>query len=196
MAFKGEPSPAESETSVEVEKLYAQIGQLKVENDFSLKKKCAEIGDKRQRMEMIDPNHQKLLVQKQCDILAVPRSSVYYQPIPEKPENINMMHLMDKNLLVHPREGVVSMVDWLKEKGYPVGPTWVRRLFKLMGYQTLYRRKHLTMGALRESNKPYLLRGLKVTHANQVWCTDITYIPLARGLVYIRAFIDVYRQRL
>lgn len=145
---------------------------------------------------MIEPNHQKLSVRKQCEILAVPRSSVYYQPIPEKPENIKMMHLMDKHLLVHPTEGVVSMVDWLKEKGYPVGPKRIRRLFKLMGHQTMYRRKNLTKGALREFIKPYLLRGLKITHANQVWCTDITYIPMAKGFLYMTAFIDVYSRKI
>lgn len=145
---------------------------------------------------MINPNHQKLSVRKQCDILAVPRSSVYYQPIPEKPENVKMMLLMDKHLLVHPTEEVVSMVDWLKEKGYPVGPKRIRRLFKLMGHQTLYRRKNLTKGALREFIKPYLLMGLKITHANQVWCTDITYIPMAKGFLYITAFIDVYSRKI
>jgi putative transposase len=112
-------------------------------------------------MEMISPGHKILSVRKQCEILSVPRSSLYYQPIPEKPENVKMMNLMDKHLLVHPTEGVVSMVDWLKEKGYPVGPKRIRRLFKLMGHQTLYRRKNLTKGALREFIKPYLLRGLK-----------------------------------
>lgn len=145
---------------------------------------------------MINPDHTILSVRKQCEILAVPRSSLYYQPIPEKLENVKMMHLMDEHLLGHPTEGVVSMVDWLKEKGYPVGPKRIRRLFKLMGHQTLYRRKNLTKGALREFIKPYLLRGLKITHANQVWCTDITYIPMARGFLYRTGFIDVYSRKI
>jgi putative transposase len=143
-------------------------------------------------MEMIRSNHKILSVRKQCDILSVPRSSLYYQPIPEKPENVKMMHLMDHHLVVHPTEGVISMVDMLRDLGYPVGPKRIRRLFKLMGYQTLYRRKNLTKTALKEFIKPYLLRGLKITHANQVWCTDITYIPMARGFMYMTAFIDVY----
>lgn len=145
---------------------------------------------------MINPSHKTLSVRRQCEILAVPRSSIYYQPVPEKPENVKMMNLMDKHLLLHPTEGVVSMVDWLKEKGYPVGPKRIRRLFKLMGHQTLYRRKNLTKGAQREFIKPYLLRGLKITHANQVWCTDITYIPMAKGFLYMTAFIDVYSRKI
>jgi len=147
-------------------------------------------------MEMIATSHKTLSVRKQCDILSVPRSSLYYQPIPEKPENVKMMHIMDRHLIKHPTEGVVSMVDMLKDMGYPVGPKRIRRLFKLMGYQTLYRRKNLTKGALKEFIKPYLLRGLKITHANQVWCTDITYIPMARGFMYMTAFIDVYSRKI
>jgi putative transposase len=147
-------------------------------------------------MEMIRSNFKILSVRKQCDILSVPRSSLYYQPIPEKPENVKMMHLMDRHLLAHPTEGVISMVDMLRDLGYPVGPKRIRRLFKLMGYQTLYRRKNLTKTALKEFIKPYLLRGLKITHANQVWCTDITYIPMARGFMYMTAFIDVYSRKI
>lgn len=147
-------------------------------------------------MEMIRPRHRTLSIRKQCDILSVPRSSLYYRPIPEKPENVKMMHIMDKHLLKHPTEGVVSMVDYLKDMGYPVGPKRIRRLFKLMGHQTIYRRKNLTKGALKEFIKPYLLRGLKITHANQVWCTDITYIPMARGFMYMTAFIDVYSRKI
>jgi putative transposase len=147
-------------------------------------------------MEMIRTGHKMLSIRKQCDILSVPRSSLYYQPIPEKPENVKMMQLMDRHLINHPTEGVVSMVDLLKEKGYPVGPKRIRRLFRLMDHQTLYRRKNLTKMALREFIKPYLLRGLKITHANQVWCTDITYIPMAHGFMYMAAFIDVYSRKI
>lgn len=147
-------------------------------------------------MEAIKAGHSKLSLRKQCDLLSIPRSSFYYEPIPEKPENIKMMNLMDKHLTLHPTEGVVSMVDWLKEKGYPVGPKRVRRLFRMMGYQTIYRRKNLTKGALRAFIKPYLLRGLKITHANQVWCIDITYIPMAKGFMYMTAFIDVYSRKI
>lgn len=103
---------------------------------------------------------------------------------------------MDEHLLNHPTEGVLSMVEWLKEKGYPVGPKRIRRLFRMMGHQTLYRRKNLTKGALKAFIKPYLLRGLEITRANQVWCTDITYIPMAKGFMYMTAFIDVFSRKI
>lgn len=68
-------------------------------------------------MEAVKVNHAKVSVRRQCELLSIPRSSLYYTPVPEKPENVKMMALMDKHLLYHPTEGVVSMVDWLREKG-------------------------------------------------------------------------------
>ena len=150
----------------------------------------------RQRAEYIRPGMRNLSVRRQCNLLSVNRSSLYYRPVEEKPENVEMMTLMDKHLISHPTEGVVSMVYYLKERGYPIGPKRIRRLFKLMGRETIYRRKNLTKAGLREFIKPYLLRGLQITHANQVWCTDITYIPMARGFMYLTAIIDVYSRKI
>ena len=147
-------------------------------------------------MEAIRKNHAVLSVRKQCELLMVPRSSLYYAPIAEKPENVKMMSIMDPHLLKHPTEGVRSMVDMLKEMGYPVGPKRIRRLFKLMAYQPIYRRRNLTKNALREFIRPYLLRGLAITHANQVWCTDITYSPMAKGFMYMTAIMDVYSRKI
>ena len=145
---------------------------------------------------MISPGHKTISLRRQCDMLSIPRSSLYYQPIAEKPENVKMIDIMDKHLLKHSTEGVLSMVELLKSMGYPVRPKRVRRLFKVMGYQTIYRKKSLTKNDLKEFIKPYLLRGLKITHANQVWCTDITYIPMARGFMYLTTFIDLYSRRI
>lgn len=147
-------------------------------------------------MEAIKLKRSSLSLRRQCELLCVPRSSLYYAPIPEKPENLKMMTLMDKHLTTHPTEGVLSMVDWLQNKGYPVGPKRIRRLFKLMGHETIYRRKNLTKGTLRAFIKPYLLRGLAITHANQVWCTDITYIPMDKGFMYMTAIMDVNSRKI
>jgi putative transposase len=147
-------------------------------------------------MEMISHRCKTISLRKQCDILSVPRSTLYYQPIAEKPENVKMMNIMNRHLQTHATEGVKSMVDMLKGMGYPVGPKRIRRLFRLMGYQAIYQRKNLSKGALKEFIKPYLLRGMQLTHANQVWCTDITYIPMARGFMYLTAFIDVYSRKI
>jgi putative transposase len=150
----------------------------------------------KQRLELVAVKNKDLSIRKQCDLLCIPRSSLYYAPVPEKPENIKMMNIMDKHLCMHPTEGVESMVYFLREKGYPVGPKRIRRLFKLMGRQTIYRRKNLTKQGLKAFIKPYLLRNLEITHANQVWCTDITYIPMAKGFMYMTAIIDVYSRKI
>jgi len=147
-------------------------------------------------MEAIKLKRSTISLRRQCELLCVPRSSLYYAPIPEKPENLKMMSLMDQHLTAHPTEGVLSMVDWLQERGYPVGPKRIRRLFKRMGYETIYRRKNLTKGSIKAYIKPYLLRGLKIERANQVWCTDITYIPMSKGFMYMTAIIDVYSRKI
>lgn len=103
---------------------------------------------------------------------------------------------MDKHLTEHPSEGVVSLVYFLIAKNFPVGPKRIRRLLKIMGRQTLYRRKNLTKQGMKEYIKPNLLKGLEITHPNQVWCTDITYIPMRHGFMYLTAFIDVYSRKI
>jgi putative transposase len=121
---------------------------------------------------------------------------LYYKPVPEKPENIKMMEIMDKHLTDHPTEGVVSLVLFFIARNYPVGPKRIRRLLKLMGRQTIYRRKNLTKQGMKEFIKPYLLNGLDITHPNQVWCTDITYIPMRHGFMYLTAILDVYSRKI
>jgi putative transposase len=80
--------------------------------------------------------------------------------------------------------------------GFIVGPKRIRRLFRLMGRNTIYRRKNLTKSGMKEFIKPYMLRNLKISHANQIWCTDITYIPMRKGFMYMTAIIDVYSRKI
>lgn len=103
---------------------------------------------------------------------------------------------MDKHLTAHPTEGVRSLVLFFLARNYPVGPKRIRRLLKIMGRQTIYRKKNLTKQGLKEFIKPYLLKDLTITHANQVWCTDITYIPMKHGFMYLTAIIDVYSRKI
>lgn len=148
------------------------------------------------RIRLVQPRIKKLSVRRQCELLSVNRSGLYYKAMPEKPENVAMMNIMDQHLIKHPTEGVESMVLMLCAMGYPVGPKRVRRMFRIMGRQTLYRRKNLTKAGLRQFIKPYLLKGLAITAPNQVWCTDITYVPMRRGFMYLTAIIDVYSRRI
>jgi len=103
---------------------------------------------------------------------------------------------MDKHLLSHPSEGGISMVYLMTGLGFIVGPKRIRRLFRLMGRQTIYRRKNLTKMGLREYKRPYLLRNLQINRANQVWVTDITYVPMAKGFMCLTAVMDVYSREI
>ena len=145
---------------------------------------------------MIQPGLKKLSVRRQCELLEVHRSRLYYKPVEEKPENVQMMEQMDKHLMEHPTEGVLSLVFFLVARDFPVGPKRVRRLLRIMGRETIYRRRNLTKAGLKQFIRPYLLRGLVVDHPNQVWCTDITYIPMAKGFMYLTAIIDVYSRKI
>lgn len=103
---------------------------------------------------------------------------------------------MDKHLLDHPTEEVISKVLFFIARHHRVGPKRIRRLFKIMGRQRIYRRRNLTKQGMKEFKKPYLLRGLKITHDHQVWGTDITYIPMRNGFMYMTAIIDVYSRKI
>ena len=103
---------------------------------------------------------------------------------------------MDKHLTDHPTEGVLSLVLLFMARNYPVGPKRIRRLLKIMGRQTIYRRKNLTKQGMKEFIKPYLLNGLDITRPNQVWSTDITYIPMRKGFMYLTAIMDVYSRKI
>lgn len=149
-----------------------------------------------ERSLLVQPRYAKLSVRRQCELLTVNRSRLYYKPVPEKPENIKMMEVMDKHLTLHPTEGVKSLVYMFKADNHCVGPKRIRRLLRIMGRQTIYRRKNLTRAGLKEFIKPYLLKGLKITRPNQVWCTDITYIPMKQGFMYMTAFIDVFSRKI
>lgn len=150
----------------------------------------------KERWRLVSADFRGMSVRKQCEVLQVPRSSLYYKPKGENEINLKLMAIMDRHLTQHPTEGVVSMVYLLTGLGFVVGPKRIRRLFRLMGRETLYRRKNLTKCGLREYIRPYLLRNLKVERPNQVWVTDITYIPMQKGFMYLTAVMDVYSRKI
>jgi putative transposase len=116
--------------------------------------------------------------------------------VPEKPENVKMMEIMDRHLTDHPTEGVMSIVLFFIARRYPVGPKRIRRLLKIMGRQTIYQRENLTKAGMKMFIKPYLLKGLEINRPNKVWCTDITYIPMRNGFMYLTAIMDVYIRKI
>ena len=144
-----------------------------------------------QRMNLID-NQNELSVRKQCDLLTVHRSGFYYQPKGEKPENLEIMRLMDEHYMERPAEGVIRMQDFLFAIGFLVNHKRVRRLMRLMGLMAIYPKKNLSKLGLKKYIHPYLLKGLEINRPNQVWAIDITYIPMKSGFMYLTAIIDVY----
>jgi putative transposase len=145
---------------------------------------------------VIPDKNNTLSVRRQCDILSVNRSSLYYKPVGEKPENLKMMRLMDEHILKHPAEGVTSNCYMLRELGYEVNVKRVRRLLRNMGHMAVYPKKNLSKLGQAKYIRPYLLRNMNFEAANQVWCIDITYIPMAKGFMYCTAIIDVYSRKI
>jgi putative transposase len=116
---------------------------------MSFYKKLQEIRDRDLRAQLVTSRVTKLSIRKQCELLTIHRSRVYYKPVPKKPENLKMMSIMDKHLTSHPTEEVNSMVLLFRSMGYPIGPKRIRRLFRIMGRETMYRRKNLTKCGLK-----------------------------------------------
>lgn len=141
---------------------------------------------------MIDKQNSSLSIVQQCRILNLHRSGLYYQPCSERPENMDIMRLLDEQYFKTPFYGIRKLTIWLKTLGYCINRKRVKRLMDLMGWQTIYRRPNTSKPNKQNRIYPYLLKGLKVTGANQVWAMDITYIPMRRGFMYLTAVIDVY----
>lgn len=135
-----------------------------------------------------------LSLSKQSALLEVPRGRHYYKPLPESPLNLRLMRLMDEHYIDHPDKGPRRMRSWLaREQGLRVNLKRLNRLYyKVMGLQSVLPGPHTSKPAPGHKIYPYLLRGLSIERPNQVWQTDITYIGMQRGYLYLTAFIDVF----
>ena len=148
-------------------------------------------GDTEVLKEIVSPDG-KLSIRRQCELLGLNRSTLYYKHVEESPEDLDLMLKMDKEHHQHPTKGVLGMVDFIKKFGILIGPKKVRRLLRKMGVMAIYPGKNLSKLGMAKYIHSYKLRGLDITHSNQVWCIDITYIPMERGFLYLTAIIDVY----
>jgi len=133
-----------------------------------------------------------LSIRRQCELLDLSRSNVYYQAVGESEENLRIMRIMDEEFLEHPTHGVLQMQDFLFSFGFLVNPKRIRRLLRKMGIMALYPKRNLSKLGHAKYKRPYLLRGLKIDKPNQVWSIDITYIALEKGFMYLTAIIDAY----
>jgi len=141
---------------------------------------------------MIDRQHASLSVARQCLLLGINRSGVYYQPVGTPEDDMELMKMIDRQYLDTPFYGARRMAVWLKSQGHQVNRKRVRRLMRLMGLKTIYRRPRTSKPATGHKVYPYLLNNMTITRPNQVWAADITYIPMARGFLYLVAIIDWY----
>lgn len=144
---------------------------------------------------MVNKKHsKKLSITKQCKALNIHKSGLYYKPNGESALNLELMRLMDEHYLHHPFQGAKRMHTWLTmDKGYKVNQKRINRLYyQVMGLTAVMPGRHTSRRHKQHKIYPYLLRGLKVERPNQVWKTDIVYIPMAKGFMYMVAIIDVY----
>ena len=143
---------------------------------------------------MIDPDH-VLAISQQAEELSISRSTVYYRPRPISDADLVLMRRIDELHLNYPFAGSRMLRDLLIQQGLEVGRRHVRTLMRRMAIETLYRKPNTSKPAPGHKIYPYLLRGLAITRPNQVWATDITYLPMARGFVYLAAVVDWFSRR-
>jgi len=141
---------------------------------------------------VVDRRHPSLSVMRQCALLSISRSGLYYQPVEISEEDLTLMKLIDRQYLARPFYGARKMAACLKSQNYSVNRKRVRRLMRIMELKAIYRRPRTSKPASGHKIYPYLLSGMKITRPNQVWAADITYIPMARGFLYLVAIIDWY----
>lgn len=141
---------------------------------------------------MVENDHPQLSVAQQCVLLGLKRSTYYYRPAGENPYNQELMRHIDEQFLETPFYGSRQMKRHLVNMGYAVGRRRVKRLMRTMGLVAVYQKPRTSNPHPEHKVYPYLLRGLKIDRPNQVWCADITYIPLQRGFLYLVAIMDWY----
>jgi len=138
----------------------------------------------------VDRDHAEISVRRQCELLGVNRAGLYYESRGESEENHLLMRLLDEQYTRTPFYGSRKMTEWLRAKGFEVNRKRVSRLMALMGVEAVYPKPKLSAPGEGHKIYPYLLRGVEVTRVNQVWSTDITYIRMAQGFVYLVAVMD------
>jgi len=141
---------------------------------------------------MIELEHRKIAISRQCELIGLPRSTLYYEPAPETKENLMYMRLIDRQYTRTPFFGSRRMAIWLSRQGYEVNRKRVQRLMRIMGLEAIYPRPNTSAAAKEHKIYPYLLRGLEIVRPNQVWSTDITYIPMNSGFMFLVAVLDWY----
>ena len=144
---------------------------------------------------MIDRDHELSLV-KQCRLLAISRSGIYYEPKPVSDDDLRLMRLIDEIHLAKPYLGIRRIKDALQDLGHTVNRKRVQRLMRKIGIYAIYPKPNLSKANKQHKIYPYLLRHLDIQRPNQVWASDVTYIPMAKGFVYLTVIMDWYSRKI
>ena len=144
---------------------------------------------------MVDSGNAQLSITRQCFLLKIARSGLYYEKKGESPFNLALMQEIDRAFTEWPFFGVRQMRRYLVSLGYGVGNKRVRRLMRLMGLMAVYQKPKTSTPSPRDKRYPYLLRDLSIERSNQVWCADITYIPMRKGFLYLVVIMDWYSRK-
>jgi putative transposase len=138
----------------------------------------------------VERDHAEISIRRQCELLGLSRAALYYRPVGESQENLHLMRLLDEQYTRTPFYGSRKLTEWLRTEGFAVNRKRVSRLLATMGIEAVYPKPKLSQPGEGHKIYPYLLSGVKVSRVNQVWSTDITYIRLAQGFVYLVAVMD------
>jgi putative transposase len=139
---------------------------------------------------MVEVGHPSLSIARQCELVGISRSGYYYEPATESPLNLQLMRLIDEQYTRFPFYGSPRMTAWLRREGHRVNHKRIERLMREMAIEGVAPRRNLSKGCDEHRKYPYLLGGIRVDHCNQVWSSDITYIRLIKGFVYLVAVMD------
>nr|WP_258051823.1 IS3 family transposase [Mesorhizobium sp. INR15] len=192
-AFDDKAADAQVGREAEVTKLHAKIGQLVVERDF-LGQDLRSLSLDRRRM-MINPDHPRLSIRRQCELVSISRASFYRQPVDETPETLKLMRVIDEAFMEMPWYGSRQMARHLRRQGCCVGRKRVRRLMRKIGLSPIYQAPKTSTPHPQHRIYPYLLRHLAIERPDQVWCADVTYIPMRRGFLYLVAVMDWFSRK-
>ena len=173
-----------ADQATDEQELYEQIGRLKMEVEWLKKNLPRSAEVKRQ---CIEPNHKHLSLSRQCQLLGLARSSWYYEPLGESPENLALMREIDRLYIKRPFFGTRKV-----RKAFGINRKRAQRLMRLMGLEAVRPKRSTSRPAPGHKVYPYLLRDLAITRPDQVWASDITYIPLQHGFLYLTAVMDLY----
>jgi putative transposase len=170
-------------------KLYEEIGRLKVELEW-VKKKLPSASEAKRGL--VEWDGEKLSIRRQCELIGLNRSTLYYRGVGESEENLRLMRLIDEQYLRCPFYGSRRMTVWLQSEREEVNRKRVQRLMRKMGLEAIYAKPRLSVSGKEQKIYPYLLRDVEVSRPNQVWATDITYVGLSQGFMYLVAIMDWY----